>query len=179
MPGAHIVGDEQAQARRFQGHHHRYELEVLGDDAAALQTEQRGCAVEEAETVGSEEKVLGGRMSHDVGRGGVQTARTDILEGEIELDLLRLAAINGGGDENSALLSVYSPQTTAVGDDGSGGEYAVVLHNGSPMLSSNLGSSGATPLPHRTGSPCSNAKHRPRFAQEAALVYNVPAISWA
>lgn len=71
-------------------------------------------------------------MTHDVGRWWIKTAGPDILEGDVELDLFCLAAIDRGSAEDVPFLSIYAPQAVAVGDDGSGSECSVVRHNGLP-----------------------------------------------
>jgi len=126
---SHIVGDQHAHARRLQGHDHRDELVVLGDDAAALQAEQRGRSMQQAEAIGTQQQLLGSRVTNDLRRWWLQTAGADTLEGDVEPALLDLAAINGRGHQGGAFLAIHPPQTVAVGDDGSGSEGAPTGHS--------------------------------------------------
>ena len=119
---SHVVGQEHAHAGHLQGHDDGHELKVLGDGAAALQAEEWGGAVQQAEAVGPQQQVLGGRVADDAGRGWLQPARQEILEGDVELELFRLAGVDGRGDEDVFFLGIDAPQATPVLDDGAGGE---------------------------------------------------------
>ena len=60
FPESHVVGDKHAHPLpHFQRHHDRHELEVLRDDATSLQAQKRGRAVEHAQPVSPQEKILG------------------------------------------------------------------------------------------------------------------------
>jgi hypothetical protein len=74
--------------------------------------------VEQAEAVGAQEEVLSLDVADDLGRWRLQTAGADVLEGDVELTLFRLTTVNGGSDEDIALVGIHVPQAVAVGDHG-------------------------------------------------------------
>jgi hypothetical protein len=57
-----------------------------------------GGAVEQAEAVCTQEKVLGLDAPHDVGGRRLEPARFDVLKGDVEFELPGLAAVDGRSD---------------------------------------------------------------------------------
>ena len=87
---------------------------------AALQAEKGGSAVEQAQTVRTQQKILRAGVAHDLRGGRIQPAGLDVLVGDVESELFSLAAIDGRGDEDVSFVGVHAPETGPVADDTAG-----------------------------------------------------------
>jgi hypothetical protein len=103
-----------------------------------------GGAVQQAEPVGSEKKLLGRDVAHDVRRRWLQPARPDILEGNVELELLGFGCVDGCGSEDIAFLPIHAPQPSPILDHGAGGKRGLIylgddlIYHIQPLLSATL-----------------------------------------
>ena len=83
-----------------------------------MQAQKWGCAVQQAEAVGSQEQVLCLGVTDGLCRGRLQPARLDVFQWHIEPALLWLAAVNRRDGQDVASLRVYAPQAGATSDHG-------------------------------------------------------------
>jgi hypothetical protein len=71
--------------------------------------------------MGAEEEILCLDVADNVGGRGVEPARLDVLKRDVELGLLRRAAVDGSGDKDVSFLTVHAPQARSGTDDGAWG----------------------------------------------------------
>ena len=94
-------------------------------------------------------EMMGLDVSHDLGGRRLELARLDVLKGDVELQLLGLAAVDGGGDDDVVRrLAVDAPQTVTGADDAAGSEFT---HRLPPVKMTGRAQDLSCPPPMPTG----------------------------
>jgi hypothetical protein len=116
---ANIIADEQPDGWHVQGHQQGDELEGFRDGPAALKSQERGAAVDQAEPISPEQKVLLGRVADRLGIGHGQLAGPHItlLKRPQQAPAPGVTPIKGCRPELPVVNSIYTPNPVAETDD--------------------------------------------------------------